>query len=264
MTKKQYYFLFAINLILLAAALCFARYSNFDVELQKHFFNQDTGEWLIDADEPIKRFYFYNLPKILLGLTIAAFLVLSILGFKSENQKKNNQFFFKFLFKNQFFYKNRHKFMLIFLGLALIPLIVGNIKKFTNIYCPNQLALYSGEYPHFRIFEEKTADFKQLQCQKSPHGEILHGECDKGQCFPAGHPVTAFALVILFFALKSTFWRYFWLVSSISLGWVLGAYQMLKGAHFFSHVLVSMILCFLVAAIIEMLYNGKVKEKNSR
>jgi len=249
MLKNKFYILFA-NCLFLFATFYFDHHSNFDIELQQRFFNQETQQWLIDANEPIKRFYFYNLPKILLGISILFFFAAAMIGFKAKNQKNIGQFC----------YKNRHKFMLIFLGLALIPLIVGNIKKFTDIYCPNQLDLYSGQYPYFRIFDEKTADFKEMRCQKSPHGEILQGKCNYGQCFPAGHPVTAFALMILFFALKNAFWRYFWLFLSITLGWVLGLYQMLKGAHFFSHVLVSMLVCFLVAAIIEILYNHWAKK----
>ena len=144
-TKNQANFLIIADLALLIAALCFVNYSSFDISLQNHLFNFETKNWLIDADEPVKKFVFYTLPKILLGVAIFAALVATIFGFKNTGFKNKAN-------KSQFFFKNRHKFLLIFLGLTLIPLTVGNIKKITDIYCPNQLAEYSGQYPHTRIF----------------------------------------------------------------------------------------------------------------
>jgi len=234
-TKNQVNFLIIADLALLIVALCFVNYSDFDVHLQNHLFNFETKSWLIDAQEPINKFIFYTFPKILLGVAIFMVLAATILGFKN---------------KSQFCFDNRHKFLLIFLGLTLIPLTVGNIKKFTDIYCPNQLAEYSGEYPHTHIFEKYDKNFLELRRIKSPHGELQHGKANKGQCFPAGHPVTAFCLMILFFALEKKSHKFYGLFVAVALGWILGFYQMAKGAHFFGHNLVSMLACFLVAALI--------------
>lgn len=252
LTKKQINFFIIADLALIIMALCFANYSDFDVDLQNHFFNYQTQSWLIDADEPIARFIFYTFPKILFGLAIALVAILALFGFKK---------------KSEFLFKNRHKFFLIFWGLVIIPLIVGNIKKFTDIYCPNQLDLYNGKYPHVKILEKQDENFKQLQRTKSPHGEPQYGKPNYGQCFPAGHAITGFAFMILFFALEKKSHRYFSLWAAISVGWILGLYQMLKGAHFLSHNLVSMLLCFLVAALIKKMYNRlvakNISEENS-
>ena len=242
------------DLILLIAALCFANYSDFDTVLQNHLFNFEAKTWLIDPDEPIKKFIFYIFPKILLGLGIFVTLVCVIIGFKKAPSKN-----LPFFFSNKFIFTNRYKFLLIFLGLAIIPLTVGNIKKFTDIYCPNQLEIYNGKYPHLHIFEKREESFKELQRTESPHGELQHGKRNHGQCFPAGHPVTAFALMILFFALEKKSHKFIGLFAAIVLGWVLGFYQMAKGAHFFSHNLVSMFACFLVAAILAKLMQRFIK-----
>ena len=241
LTKNQINFLIIIDLALLIAALCFANYSDFDVNLQNNFFNYQTQTWLIDANEPVARFVFYIFPKILFGAAIVSTGILAALGFKK---------------KSGFLFANRHKFFLIFLGLTIIPLTVGNIKKFTDIYCPNQLELYNGKYPHLKIFEKHDENFKQLQRTQSPHGEPQYGKRNHGKCFPAGHAITGFALMILFFALEKKSHRYLSLLAAISIGWILGLYQMIKGAHFLSHNLVSMLLCFLVAALIKKLYNS--------
>jgi membrane-associated PAP2 superfamily phosphatase len=106
--------LIIITSILIALALCLINYSNIDFVIQNHLFDFKNKTWLIDHNEPIKKFFFYKLPKIFLGFGIFFCLIATVFGFKK---------------KSQFFYKNRHKFFLIFLGLSLIPLIVGNIKK---------------------------------------------------------------------------------------------------------------------------------------
>ncbi len=209
------------NILLIVVALAFFNHSDIDTKIQAHLFNPENKTWFFDAAEPTKKFIFYQLPKILLGIFIVAILALTAAKFKNKTA-------------------NRHKFLLIFLGLAIIPLTVGNIKKFTNIYCPNQLEIYNGKYPHIKILEPYPEDFAQPK---------------KGQCFPAGHAVTGFALLILFFALESTKNRYLALLTATTLGWILGFYQMAKGAHFFSHNFISMLACFLVAAIIARIYN---------
>jgi membrane-associated PAP2 superfamily phosphatase len=209
-----------IDLALMALSLWFFNYTEIDIEIQNYFFNFDEKSWIVDAQEPIKKFIFYNLPKIILGLAIAIFLVATILGFKNKN-------------------KNRHRFFVIFLGLSLIPLIAGNVKKFTNIYCPNQLEIYNGEYPYVKILEPYSKDFIQEK---------------RGNCFPAAHAVTGFALFILFFAFEKTSYRVLGFTVAFALGWIFAFYQMFKGVHFFSDSLISMLLCFLLAALVTKLY----------
>ncbi len=219
--------LISASLILILAALFWVNYSDIDLKVQNHLFNFQSKTWLVDKDELVKKIFFYKLPKILLGITIFGCLASAIIGFKNHNQN--------------FCYKNRHRFFLIFLGLALIPLIAGNIKKFTNVYCPNQLEIYGGDKPYVKIFNHYPEGFTQIK---------------KAKCFPAGHAVTGFALMILFFAL-SGFYAYLSLAGSILLGWIMGFYQMAKGAHFFGDTLVSMLVCFFLAALIARIYLKK-------
>ncbi len=213
-----------VSASLILLSLCWVNYSDINLQIQKYLFDSQSQTWIVDKDEAIKKFFFYKLPKILFGALIFGCLFAAIVGFKNRKQ--------------HFFHKNRHRFFLIFLGISLIPIIAGNIKKFTNVYCPNQLEIYGGDKPHVRIFDHYPEEFKQLK---------------KGKCFPAGHAVTGFALMILFFAL-SGFYAFLSLAGAISLGWVIGFYQMAKGAHFFGDTLVSMLVCFFLAALIARIY----------
>lgn len=201
------------TLALLALALIFVQYGNFDVWLQNKFFDFAQKKWLVDKTEPVAKFFFYQFPKMLFSLAIIGCLLVS-------------------LFSKT---KNRRKFILIFLGFALIPLIAGNVKKFTNVYCPAQLEIYGGAKPYIKIFSSYPQDFKAEK---------------RGQCFPAGHAVTGFALLILFFALEKKSNRVLGFCAAIIFGWAMGTYQMLKGAHFFGDTLIAMLLCFLIAAIL--------------
>lgn len=212
------------SLALILASLFWVNYSDIDLKIQSHLFDFQSKGWLVDKDEIIKKIFFYKLPKVLLGFAIVSCLVAAIIGFRNRNQN--------------FCYKNRYRFFLIFLGLSLIPVIAGNIKKFTNVYCPNQLEIYGGDKPYVKIFNHYPEGFTQIK---------------KAKCFPAGHAVTGFALMILFFAL-SGFCAYLSLAGSILLGWIIGFYQMAKGAHFFGDTLVSMLVCFFLAALIARIY----------
>lgn len=211
-----------VALGLLVLSLVFFENTNFDVFLQNKFYNFQGHEWIIDAKEPIKRFLFYIFPKILLGIFIATLLVLLILSFKFK-----------------IFCNKRYSIIYIFTSLILVLLIAGNIKKFTNIKCPNQLNIYNGNYEYIKFFEKRLDDGK------------------KGKCFPAGHAVTGYSLFVLFFVFANKTKRLIIFYLTFIAGSILGTYQMLKGAHFLSHTIISAIVCFLIAALIAKLFLEK-------
>lgn len=217
-------FLILTNLILIALSLWLFDVTNFDTYLQNHFFDFINKSWLIDAREPIKKFIFYIFPKILFG-GVVIFCIFKAIKTKNEQ---------------------RQKFIIIVTGLLLISLVSGNIKKFTNIYCPNQLEIYNGQYPYVKILQQYPADFTQEKL---------------GKCFPAGHCITGFAFFILFFVLEKKRNRIFGLIGAFSAGWILGLYQMFKGAHFFSDTFISMLICFLLANLVGLFYQYRHQRK---
>lgn len=234
LSKNKIDLLIIIDLAFLALTLWLTQITDFDLTIQQYFFDFQNKSWLIDeSKEPIKTFFFYLFPKIIFCLAISYFLIATLLGFKQKNSANN------------FFARNRQIFLLILLGLTLIPLIAGNVKKFTNIYCPNQLLIYTGDNPYVRIFDSYPQNF-------------LQGK--KGQCFPAGHCITGFAFMILFFALRKRSHRFLALFVSLLLGWILGIYQMAKGAHFLSDTLIAMLLCFLIAALIARVHSARLQK----
>lgn len=228
---KEINALILADLIVIVLSLWIIGFTDINLKIQKHLFDFREQHWLVDRTEPIKKFFFYIGPKIVFGLTVAFCLAGSILGFKKKGNPK--------------FYENRHRFLLTLIGLIFIPLIAGNIKKFTNVYCPANLQVYGGDKPYIKIFDSYPESFKQIK---------------KGQCFPAGHCLTGFTLMILFFALEKKPQRILGLLSGITLGWIMGFYQMAKGAHFFGDTLISMLTAFLLAAILTTIYNARLQK----
>ncbi len=219
------------NLTLALLSLWFFSASNFDLQIQNNFFNFSEKKWLIDRSDPIKKLIFYQLPKIALGALILAVVVLCFFSFYKT--------------KNKFFNK-RYDILLIVIGLPLILLIAGNVKKITNIYCPNQLEIFGGNKPYLKILEHYPQDFKQEK---------------KGQCFPAGHAITGFCLYIFCFIFHKKIQQIFVFSLVTIYGWILGFYQILKGAHFISDTLLAMLLCIFLAQIIAQIYRYKINKK---
>ena len=226
--KKLSNFLLLINMVLIILSLWFFQMSDVDLQIQNYFFDFSTKSWRIDRSEPVKKFIFYQFPKIIFAILILIILPLCIFSFIDKKNKLANK---------------RYDFLLIIIGLCLIPLIAGNVKKFTNIYCPNQLEIYGGNKPYVKIFDDYPIEFKQEK---------------KGQCFPAGHAITGFSLYIFCFILYKKSQQIFVFLGVTILGWILGFYQILKGAHFISDTLIAMLLCLFLAQVIAKIYRQKI------
>jgi len=209
--------------ILILLSLWFFDASNIDVVIQNYLFDFEKDTWLVNEHDKMGKFIFYNFPKALYGLIA---LCCAYKAYRSSG-------------------KERRKFMLILLGLIIIPAIAGNIKKFTNIYCPKQLEIYNGTNPYVKILHSYPQDFVQAKT---------------GKCFPAGHCVAGFSFFILFFALEKKRNRILGLIGAFLSGWILGFYQMIKGAHFLGDTVVAMLLCFLLAAIISRIYYSRLQK----
>lgn len=205
-----------LGLALLGLCLLVFEHSGADLRVQDLFYNPQTKAWLVDKEAAVPKFWFYKFPKYLL----AAFGV----------------FLFANLFQPRVLRKywpfSRLQTVHVALCMALIPSLVGLSKATTGIHCPYDLKRYGG-----------FADYKQLfdsRVQSTP--------CPKGNCFPAGHPSGGFALLGLCFIRSDNRWRWKIVALSMAVGWTMGLYQMFKGAHYLSHVMITMAFAWTFAA----------------
>jgi membrane-associated PAP2 superfamily phosphatase len=118
-------------------------------------------------------------------------------------------------------------------GVVLLCLVaVPALKQLSHTSCPRELAMFGGHAPYV------------------PHWLLTLRDGGSGRCFPAGHPVAAFAFLPLYFqwrAHRPSLARAM-LVGVLALGALLGWAQMARGAHFASHAMWSAWCCWAIAA----------------
>lgn len=111
---------------------------------------------------------------------------------------------------------------------AAIPLI----KRQSLTSCPWSLAEFGGVASYV------------------PHWVLGRGDGGSGGCFPSGHASTAFAFIAGWFVMRDRSARLagVWLVGVVTVGLALGAVQVVRGAHYPSHVLWTAWICWVMSA----------------
>lgn len=114
---------------------------------------------------------------------------------------------------------------------------VPSLKRFSQTSCPWDLAAYGG------------ANAAAVDIPYVPHWLLGVADGGPGHCFPSGHAAGVLAFIGLYFL-----WRGYrpaaarYLAATVwTLGAVYGATQVLRGAHFVSHVLWAAWLCWVIA-----------------
>lgn len=117
----------------------------------------------------------------------------------------------------------RRPFLWVFVGMVVSTTAVAILKHYNQHACPWDLAIYGGDSPFFELF---TA---------APSG------VESGSCFPAGHPSGGFALMAFYFAFMHSKPRFStgMLILGLFAGLVMGFAQVMRGAHFLSHIIWS-------------------------
>lgn len=134
----------------------------------------------------------------------------------------------------------------VFIGLVLSTSAVAILKHDSMHACPWDLTIYGGDLPFFDLFKNPPAGTKS------------------GGCFPAGHPSGGFALMAFYFAFRRYRARFagamLWL--GILMGLAMGLVQIIRGAHFLSHVLWSGWVVWLTLLLLYGLWTPKIKSRH--
>lgn len=110
--------------------------------------------------------------------------------------------------------------------------LIGLLKEITNVDCPWDLIAFGGKFPVVSLFADRPDALRA------------------GQCFPAAHAGSGYALVVLYFLFRERrpdLARY-GLAIGIVIGLLFGIAQQSRGAHFVSHDVWSAFICWIVAA----------------
>jgi membrane-associated PAP2 superfamily phosphatase len=202
-------------LVLLGAVLVLFEHTGLDLALQDRFYDFGAGRWLVDGQEPVGRWFFYHGPKTAVWL-----IGLTLLGLLAGPEAWRRRLGFA-----------QRDLAVAVLTLATLPALAGIGKNLTNVHCPSEVRRYGGDTAYAKLCEPYPAD--------DPPAE-------RGHCFPAGHASGGFALMGLAWLRPTRRWRLGGLALGLGLGWWMGIYQMLKGAHYLSHTLVTMCVAVIV------------------
>lgn len=184
--------------------------------MQDRFFDFAARRWIVDGSEPAGRLIFYDGPKIAVFALAAALLALAAGPARGRERLAFG----------------RRELCAALLTLGTVPALAGLGKSVTNTFCPSEIRRYGGDVPYVQL------------CSPYPAGDR---PARRGHCFPAGHASGGFALLGLAWLRSSRRWRIGGLALGLAAGWWMGAYQMLKGAHYLSHTVTTMLLAWIVA-----------------
>jgi membrane-associated PAP2 superfamily phosphatase len=116
-------------------------------------------------------------------------------------------------------------------AVAVSALTVALLKDVTRVPCPWSLDRYGGNMPYLETWR------------------AIVTRASSGRCFPSGHAGSGFAWIALYFVCRSHAprWRWVVLVAVLLVGFVFGIAQQLRGAHFVSHDVWALAICWFVA-----------------
>lgn len=120
------------------------------------------------------------------------------------------------------------------LSVLLSTVSVSVIKHSISMDCPWDLARYGGDLPFIGLFEARPAGLPDTAC------------------FPAGHASAGYAWIALYFFFQAIWPRGRWpgLATGLLMGLAFGFAQQLRGAHFLSHDLWTLMICWTISLLL--------------
>lgn len=187
-------------------------YTDLDTRIADLFYDIQLHRFTLKNDPFLTVWMHVRLKWLMVAIALAS-LVLALLGYKLSSLQEY-----------------RKSLLWVFAGMLVSTMAVSIFKHYSVHGCPWDVALYGGNLPLLDLFTAPPAG------------------TEAGRCFPAGHPSGGFALMAFYFAFMHSKPRFSVLMLWIGLfmGLLMGLVQMLRGAHFLSHVLWSGWLVWMV------------------
>lgn len=206
------------SIIILLAVFGFFEITDVDLWVQNHLYNFAGHAWLVDAKAALPRLVFYTGPKLLIWLFGLSLMVLSFAPTQWRERLRVSHL-------------ARWDLWIVVGTLALAPLSVATLKATTNVHTPSEVRCFGGYAPYVKV------------CEAYPVGDIPK---KRGRGFPAGHASGGFALLALAQLARTKRGRIIGISIGLAMGTYMGAYQMLKGAHYLSHTILTAIICWII------------------
>ena len=209
----------------IAIVILLEHFTYIDLAVSNIFYDLNTHRWAISHEDHMRlKVIFYDGAKCFVAAIGTACVMYMLVSIKKKQWRWN------FI-----------AVLTVLLSTITVPTAVSHLKTVTNVYCPNQLELYEGKYPYVRVLEDYPESFSQTK---------------KGRCFPGGHVTGAFSLMSLYFVFRDRKKKYAALGFAITFGFTSSIYQMMRGEHFISHNLISMLIAALTIITINSILKG--------
>lgn len=218
----KYHFL--LPLIMLAVFLLSLELTQLDLWLANHFYDAELEQWPY-RDHWLAQTVLHKGGRYFVYAVGVGLLVACLASYRAKSA----------------YYAIRLNLTFLVTASLLGPLIVTYLKSHTHIYCPWDLVLFGGSKPHVKLFDTAA------------------GNLSIGHCFPSGHSALGFAFVSLYFfcwQVKPDY-KYHALVGGLALGLVFAVVQEIRGAHFVSHDVVSLAICWFAALLLFVVFFRK-------
>ncbi len=197
-----------------------AEYSGLDLALVSPFYSFPLHTWPLKAHWLTSQLLHKD-GRLLVDLMALLIFIVFVLSFFVERFKS---------------YRKGAGYLLV--ASLLGPALVAIGKDATHIYSPWDLQLFNGTQPYIRLFDHV------------PEGARV------GHAFPAGHSSSGFALFSLFFLAKEykPHLQIHALLVTLLIGFSFGLAQQMRGAHFLSHDLFSLAICWISALFMYLVF----------
>lgn len=202
-----------VPLVVFVLAALLLESTRIDLWFADMIYRWEGGAWSLRRD-PIVSDVLHNDAKRLIGLIYGVLVIACALSF----------FVARFA---------AYRWGLVYLvtAIAVSTLLVALLKDVTHVNCPWSVDRYGGAVPYLPTWREILA----------------HGR--SGRCFPSGHAGSGFALIASYFFCRSQAPRLRWYAFGAAggLGIAFGVAQQLRGAHYLSHDVWALAICWFVA-----------------
>ncbi len=211
--------------ILLVAACFYFQVTDTDIAIQDHLYDFSRGQWLVDKEGWWSTLLFHKLPKWII-IDFGVFLLLRV--YVAPRWKKWAWFRPAPL----------APVWVVVLCLALTPVVVSILKATTHVFCPWDIQRYGGKEEYVKTWTRYDPPRLAKEC---------------GNCWPAGHASGGFALVAVASLAATRRGRLLGTLTGLAAGGVMGVYQMLKGAHYTSDTVVTLLLAWIIHLLLRRL-----------
>lgn len=148
------------------------------------------------------------------------------------------------------FWLSPHKKPLLYLLVATAgsSLLISLLKSSLAVSCPWEFDRYGGDLPYANVFDQLV---------------LRNGE----GCFPAGHASAGYAWISAYFlgVHYQSRWRWLGLAIPLLAGMVLGVVQQIRGAHFLSHDIWSLAICWFFSLLMFIaFFSASVKGRDAK